>query len=210
LEEVRASRARVIEAADAERRRVVRDLHDGAQQRLVHTIVTLKLARQGLGQNGGGVPALVQEALEHAEQATAELRELAHGILPSALSRGGLRAGIEALTSRMRVPVGTAISVGRLQAAVESTAYFVVAEALTNVAKHSRATRAEINVLVEDGVLRAQVRDNGVGGAGRNGGGLVGLEDRLAVLNGTLEVESPTYGGTLITASIPLREVTED
>jgi signal transduction histidine kinase len=204
MDELRASRARVMQAADEERRRVVRDLHDGAQQRLVHTIVTLKLARQALGQNGGGAPSLVQEALEQAEQATAELRELAHGILPSALSRGGLRAGIEALTSRMRVSVGTAVSVPRLPAAIESTAYFVVAEALTNVAKHSRATRAEINVFVEAGVLRVQVRDNGVGGAGRNGGGLVGLEDRLAVLKGTLEIESPRGAGTLVAAGIPV------
>jgi signal transduction histidine kinase len=204
MDELRASRARVMKAADEERRRVVRDLHDGAQQRLVHTIVTLKLARQALGQNGGGAPALVQEALEQAEQATAELRELAHGILPSALTRGGLRAGIEALTSRMRVPVGTAVSAPRLPAAIESTAYFVVAEALTNVAKHSRATRAEINVFVEDGVLHVRVRDNGVGGAERNGGGLVGLEDRLAVLKGTLEIESPCGAGTLVAAGIPV------
>jgi signal transduction histidine kinase len=204
VEEVRASRARVVQAADAERRRVVRDLHDGAQQRLVHTVVTLKLARRALEHDGRGAPALVQEALEHAKQTTDELRELAQGILPSVLTRGGLRAGIEALASRMRLPVRTAISVGRLPAAVESTAYFVVAEALTNVAKHSRATRTEINVFVEDGVLRVQVRDNGVGGAGRNGGGLVGLEDRLAVLKGTLEVESPCGAGTLVAAGIPV------
>jgi signal transduction histidine kinase len=204
LEEVRASRARVMEAADKERRRVVRDLHDGAQQRLVHTVVTLKLARGALEQTDSGAPTLVQEALEQAEQATAELRELAHGILPSALTRGGLRAGIEALTSRMHLPVGTALSVGRLPPAVESTAYFVVAEALTNIAKHSRATRAEISAFVEDGILQVQVRDDGVGGARRNGDGLVGLEDRVAVLNGTLDVESPRRAGTVITASIPV------
>jgi signal transduction histidine kinase len=204
LEEVRASRARVVEAADAERRRVVRDLHDGAQQRLVHTVVTLKLARGALEQNDCGAPTLVQEALEQAEQATGELRELAHGILPSALTRGGLRAGIEALASRMHLPVGTAVSVGRLPPAVESTAYFVVAEALTNVVKHSRATRAEISAFVEDGILKVQVRDDGAGGARRNGDGLLGLEDRVAVLNGTLDVHSPRRAGTVITASIPV------
>jgi signal transduction histidine kinase len=140
LEEVRASRARVVEAADAERRRVVRDLHDGAQQRLVHTVVTLKLARRALEHDGRGAPSLVQEALEHAEQTTAELRELAQGILPTVLTRGGLQAGIEALAKRTRLQLGTAISLGRLPAAVESTAYFIVAEALTNVVKHSCAT----------------------------------------------------------------------
>jgi signal transduction histidine kinase len=165
---------------------VVRDLHDAAQQRLVHTVVTL------------------DEALDYAEQAQAELRELARGILPSALTRGGLRGGIEALASRMRLPVGIAVSLGRLPAAVESTAYFVVAEALTNVAKHSRATRTEISAFVEDGILQVQIRDDGVGGARRNGDGLLGLEDRVAVLNGTLDVESPRRAGTVITASIPV------
>ena len=206
LEELRASRARVVEAADAERRQVVRDLHDGAQQRLVHTIVTLKLARRALDRNGTA-PVLVQEALEHAEQAKTELRELAHGMLPSALSRGGLRTGIEALASRMRLPVEAAISVGRLPVAVESTAYFVLAEALTNVAKHARATQVQISAFVDDGVLRLQVRDDGIGGARRTGGGLLGLEDRLAVLNGTLEVESPEGAGTSVSAAIPVRAV---
>ena len=130
LEEVRASRSRVVQAADAERRRLVRDLHDGAQQRLVHTVVTLKLARRSLAQDPDAAPALVSEALDHAEHATAELRELAHGILPSVLTRGGLRAGIDALASRMHLPVRTDVSVGRLPAALEATAYFIVAEAL--------------------------------------------------------------------------------
>ena len=210
LEEVRASRSRVVQAADAERRRLVRDLHDGAQQRLVHTVVTLKLARRSFAEDPDAASALVNEALDHAEQATAELRELAHGILPSVLTRGGLRAGIDALASRMHLPVRTNVSVGRLPAAIEATAYFIVAEGLTNVVKHSRAARAEIGAVLKNGALQVQVRDDGVGGAKRNAGGLLGLEDRLASLNGTLEVESPTGGGTLITASIPLRADTED
>ena len=205
LEEVRASRSRVVQAADAERRRLVRDLHDGAQQRLVHTVITLKLARRSLAQDAHAAPTLVSEALDHAEHATAELRELAHGILPSVLTRGGLRAGIDALASRMHLPVRTNVSVGRLPAAIEATAYFIVAEALTNVAKHSRATRTEIGAVLKNGALQVEVRDDGVGGAKRSAGGLLGLEDRLASLNGMLEVESPTGGGTVIRASIPVQ-----
>jgi signal transduction histidine kinase len=203
LEGVRASRARVLDAADAERRRVVRDLHDGAQQRLVQTVLTLKLAQRELVENGDGVP-LVAEALSQAECAMSELRELAHGILPAALTRGGLRAGVEALTARMPIPVEVAVAVDRLPAAVESTAYFVVAEALTNVVKHSCAERAEVEAEVADGALRLTVSDNGVGGARRDGGGLLGLEDRLAVLDGSLEVRRNPGGGTLIVATMPI------
>jgi PAS domain S-box-containing protein len=203
-EEVAASRARIVAATDDERRRVVRDLHDGAQQRLVHTTITLKLAHRALQDEQESLPALLTEALEHAEQATAELRELAHGILPALLTQGGLRAGVGALASRMAVPVQNDVSVGRLPAAVEASAYFVVAEALTNVAKHARARRAEVTARVEDGTLRVQVRDDGVGGARPDGSGLVGLADRLAVLDGRLRVESPADGGTLVAADIPL------
>jgi signal transduction histidine kinase len=199
-----ASRARIVAATDEERRRVVRDLHDGAQQRLVHTVLTLKLARQALQNEEKDAPALLTEALHHAERATAELRELAHGILPAVLTQGGLRAGVDALASRVPVPVENGVSVGRLPAAVEATAYFVVAEALTNVAKHARAGRAAVTARVEDGTLRVQVRDDGVGGARPDGSGLLGLADRLAALNGQLRVESPADGGTLVAADIPL------
>jgi PAS domain S-box-containing protein len=203
-EELAASRARIVAATDEERRRVVRDLHDGAQQRLVHTTITLKLAHRALQNEEESLPALLTEALGHAEQATAELRELAHGILPALLTQGGLRVGVDALASRMPVPVQTDVSVGRLPASVEATAYFVVAEALTNVAKHARARCAEVTARVEDGTLRVQVRDDGVGGARPEGGGLVGLADRLAALDGRLRVESPADGGTLVAADIPL------
>jgi PAS domain S-box-containing protein len=202
--EVAASRARIVAATDEERRRVVRDLHDGAQQRLVHTIITLKLARRALQSDEEDVPALLSEALDNAEQATVELRELAHGILPAVLTQGGLRAGVDALASRMPVPVENGVSVGRLPAAVEATAYFVVAEALTNVAKHARAGYAEVTAWIEDGTLAVQVRDDGVGGARRDGSGLLGLADRLAVLDGRLRVESPAGGGTLVVADFPL------
>jgi signal transduction histidine kinase len=199
-----ASRARIVAATDEERQRVVRDLHDGAQQRLVHTIVGLKRARKALENGGEAGRALVSEALDQAEQAMAELRELAHGILPGVLTHGGLRAGVQALASRMLVPVESDVSVDRLPAPVEATAYFVVAEALTNVAKHSRAGRAVVTAHVEDGTLRVQVRDDGVGGARPHGSGLLGLADRLAVLDGQLRVESPADGGTCVAADIPI------
>jgi signal transduction histidine kinase len=204
--EVAASRARIVAATDEERRRVVRDLHDGAQQRLVHTVVTLKLAQQAVQNGEDNVPALVSEALNNAEEATAELRELAHGILPAALTRGGLRAGVDALASRMAVPVEIAVSVGRLPVAVEATAYFVVAEALTNVTKHARAGRAEVMARIEHGTLAVHVRDDGVGGARPDGGGsgLIGLADRLAAVDGELRVDSPADSGTLVAAAIPL------
>ena len=134
----------------------------------------------------------------------AELRELAHGILPGVLKHGGLRAGVQALVSRTPVPVENSVSVDRLPAAVEATAYFVVAEALTNVAKHARAGRATVTARVKDGTLRVQVRDDGVGGARPDGSGLLGLADRLAVHDGDLRVESPADGGTVVAATIPL------
>jgi PAS domain S-box-containing protein len=201
-----ASRARIVAATDEERRRVVRDLHDGAQQRLVHTVITLKLASKALQDEEDKAPALVTEALDQAELATVELRELAHGILPAVLTRGGLRAGVHALASRMPLPVEINVAVGRLPAAVEATAYFVAAEALTNVAKHSRAGHAAVTASVEDGTLQVHVRDNGAGGARPDGSGLLGLADRLAVLEGRLRVESPDGGGTLIAADIPLSD----
>ena len=205
LQEVRASRARVLAAADEERRRVARDLHDGAQQRLVHSVVTLKLARQALHENGAGpVDALVSEALHNTEQATVELRELGRGILPSILTRGGLQAAIEELASRVPMPLSVEISVGRLPTAIEATAYFVVAEAVTNVVKHAHAGSAEVTAAVEDDLLRLAVRDNGVGGARSNGSGLLGLADRLSTLDGRLRVHSPPGEGTVIAAEIPL------
>jgi signal transduction histidine kinase len=146
----------------------------------------------------------VADALHHAQQATAELRELSQGILPTVLTRGGLRAAVQALASRAPVPVEVTVSADRLPAAVEATAYFVVAESLTNVAKHARATGATVLARVEDGTLQLQVRDDGAGGAHLEGSGLVGLADRLAALDGELQVESPPGGGTLVAADIPL------
>ena len=145
--ELTASRARVVAAADEARRRIQRDLHDGAQQRLVSTMMALKLARQELGDATGPAVELVDEALEHAEGASGELRELAHGILPAALSRGGLRAGIDALVSRVHLPVSVDVTAEALPAALEATAYFIVAEALTNAVRHAaRRQRADRGV----------------------------------------------------------------
>jgi GAF domain-containing protein len=200
-----ASRARIVAATDDERRRVVRELHDGAQQRLVHTVVTLKLARRALDSEDASAAALVTEALDHAQRATIELRELAHGIIPVVLSNGGLRAGVDALASRMPVPVERSVTVDRLPSAVEATAYFVVAEALTNVARHAGATRAEVKAHIDEDKLRIDVRDDGIGGARSDGSGLSRLGDRVAALDGRLWVESPPDGGTRITATIPLR-----
>jgi PAS domain S-box-containing protein len=203
-EEVAASRARVVAAGEEQRERVVRDLHDGAQQGLVHTIITLELAAAAYEAGDEEAPALMAEALEHARRANEELRELSQGILPIALTRGGLSEGVETLVSRMPLPVATDVSVGRLPSVVEATAYFVVAEALTNVAKHARAVRAEVGVHVEDGILSITVRDDGIGGARPDGTGLVGLRDRLEALNGRLAIDSPMGHGTLLAAEIPL------
>jgi signal transduction histidine kinase len=202
--ELTASRARVVAASDQTRRQIERDLHDGAQQRLVHTVITLKWARQALKTHDEVAPALVAEALNHAERATVELRELVQGILPPVLTLGGLDAAVRGLADRTPIPVEINVAVGRFPAAVEATAYFVVAEALTNVAKHSGAGHATVVARVEDHTLQIEVRDDGVGGARPDGGGFVGLADRLAVLHGQLRVESPADGGTLVAANIPL------
>ena len=202
--EAAASRARLVAAADVERRRVVRDLHDGAQQALVHTIVTLKLAQRGLRAGDPAAPGLVDEALGQAERATAELRELSHGILPPVLTHSGLSAAVATLASRSAVPVSVDAQVGRLPGAVEASAYFVVAEALTNIAKHAGASHAAVSLRIEERKLHVEVRDDGVGGAHGGGSGLVGLSDRLAALSGRLSLVSPAGQGTRLTAIIPL------
>jgi signal transduction histidine kinase len=189
---------------DEARRRVVRDLHDGAQQRLVHTIVTLKLARRAFQAQDGKGELLVKEALAHAERSNEELRELAHGILPSVLSHGGLRAGVRAFAARLDMPVQVNVPADRFPADVEASVYFIVAEALTNVVKHAQAQLAEVKASVDEDVLRVEIRDDGVGGADCDGHGLVGLGDRATTLGGRLEIDSPPGGGTLVVAAIPL------
>jgi signal transduction histidine kinase len=197
-------RARLLAAADEERRRVVRDLHDGAQLRLVHTVITLKLAAAELQDQPGRAAGLVKEALLHAETATADLRELAHGIMPTVLTRGGLQAGARALAARMTVPVEVNVSTRRLPEPIEANAYFLMAEALTNVTKHAHARRAAVMARVDGRTLRVEVRDDGVGGALPHGSGLIGLRDRVTALNGTFGVDSRPGRGTLVTATIPV------
>ena len=204
-DELVASRARIVAAADEARRRIRRDLHDGGQQRLVHALITLKLARRSLDGGAPKTEELIDEALEHTEGAVEALRELSHGILPSTLARGGLRAGVEAVVARMPLPVDLDIGEERFPPGIEATAYFVVSEALTNVFKHAGATRAQVGAWVSDGVLRVEIRDDGKGGAEAGGGsGLVGLRDRVAALAGDLEIESPPGDGTRVTMRLPV------
>jgi signal transduction histidine kinase len=198
-DELIRSRARVVAAADETRRRIQRDLHEGAQQRLVQSIITLKLARADPS------PELIEEALGQAERAMSDLRELVHGIMPAALTRGGLRSGVESLRDRVALPVHADVEPGRMPAQVETTAYFVIAEALTNAAKHSGATAASVRAAKRDGALVVEIRDEGAGGAELgHGSGLVGLADRVAACGGTLELDSPAGGGTTLTVTLPL------
>ena len=187
-----ASRARIVAAADDERRRVVRDLHDGAQQRLVHTVVTLKLASQALAERHGGRAGArrPRRSTMRSRRPTSCASSRTASCRRSSRTAGCARAST-ALASRMPVPVEIDVSVGRLSAAIEATAYFVVAEALTNVAKHAHARSAAVSARIEDDTLRVTVRDDGVGGATLDGSGLLGLRDRLATLDGRLRVESP-------------------
>ncbi|MDA0167097.1 GAF domain-containing protein [Solirubrobacter ginsenosidimutans] len=203
-DQLTASRARVLTAGDEARRQVVRDLHDGAQQRLVHTIITLKLARKALVEDSTQVDALLAEACAHAEESHAELRELAHGILPSALTRGGLPAGVKAVVSRLDIPVDADIAIPRLSPEIEASAYFFVAEALTNAVKHAQATRAALTARLDQDTLHVEVRDDGIGGADPTGHGLLGLSDRAAALGGRLYINSPRGAGTVLALDLPL------
>jgi GAF domain-containing protein len=203
-DQLEASRARMLTAGDEARRRVVRDLHDGAQQRLVHAVVALKLAQRAFDEERGRAEALVAEALDHAERGNAELRELAHGILPAVLTRGGLRAGLDSLVSRLGLPVDLDVTATQLPPEIEANAYFIVAEALTNVLKHSQAARARVTAAVHKGALSLEVRDDGVGGADPEGHGLVGLGDRVAALGGRLRIDSPHGAGTVLAAELPM------
>ncbi len=203
--ELTASRARVVEAADESRRRLQRDVHDGAQQRLVQTIINLKLAMHALEEQPWDGAHLIEESLVHAERARTELSDLVRGILPASLTRGGLRAGVESLCSDLPLPVDVRVTAPRLPPATETTGYFVIAEALANVVKHARATCAWVTATVEHDVLQVEVRDDGVGGAGPGrGSGLTGLFDRVEAREGTLWIESPANRGTTLRAALPV------
>ncbi|HEX2102813.1 MAG TPA: sensor histidine kinase [Solirubrobacteraceae bacterium] len=205
VEELQSSRARLVEVSMFERRRLERDLHDGAQQRLVALSLQLGLARRKVEQDPFTGARLLDEARVELERALEELRELARGIHPAVLTDRGLEPAVQALAARAPVPVDVeAMPTDRLPAAVEAAAYFVVAESLTNVAKYAQAERASVRVGREDGFAVVEVSDDGVGGADPAGGsGLRGLTDRLAALDGRLEVHSPPGGGTVVRANIP-------
>ena len=204
--ELRASRARILEAADAARRKIERDLHDGAQQRLVSLVLDVQVARRRLADDPAGVGPFLERLGTELKEASAELRELARGIHPAVLTERGLAAAIAALATRAPLPVEIVDPLaGRLPPAVEATAYFTVAEALTNVAKYAQASHATVRVAREDGALVVEVRDDGVGGARvGTGSGLSGLADRVGASDGTLNVESPPGEGTLVRAVLPL------
>ncbi|MBI3745468.1 MAG: sensor histidine kinase [Chloroflexi bacterium] len=205
LQEVRASRARIVEAGDLERRRVERDLHDGAQQRLVALAVSLRTIRSRLGPD---VPAPALAELDAAGDlvaaAIAEVRELARGLDPSILREAGLGAAIQSLADHSSIPVRVNVDLDRrLPATAETAAYFVAAEALANVAKHADASTVTVTAGRHDGILTLEVVDDGIGGADIEGSGLRGLADRVAAVGGTLSLESPRGSGTRLSARIP-------
>jgi signal transduction histidine kinase len=203
LEEVQASRARIVEAGDAARRQVERDLHDGAQQRLVALAMKLELARA----NTSGASALLDDATEELQTAISEVRDLARGVHPTILSEAGLGAAVEALVERAPVAVHINATDARYAPSTETTAYFVVAEALTNVARHADATEARVGIVEDQGMLIVTITDDGRGGARTaSGSGLRGLADRVAAANGTFTVTSPVGGGTTVRAQLPLAD----
>jgi len=205
-EDVRESRRRLVEAADAERQRLERNLHDGAQQRLVSLSLSLRLAQARLRSSPEAAAELLTAASTELAVALEELRQLARGLHPAVLTERGLPGALESLRDRAPLPIAfVAVPEGRLPEPVEAAVYYIVVEALTNTAKYAQASSARVAVTVDDGRVRVEVADDGVGGAkGAAGSGLRGLADRAEALGGTLAVESPSGGGTVVRALIPL------
>jgi PAS domain S-box-containing protein len=206
-EELRASRVRIVQAADAARRKIERDLHDGAQQRLVALALDVKLARRQVEREPRSAAPLLERLGTELAEASAELRELARGIHPAVLTERGLGPAVTGLADRAPVPVEILeLPPGRLPNAAETTAYFTVAEALTNVAKYAQATRATVRLAAGDDTLVVEICDDGIGGADATAGsGLSGLNDRVGSCDGTLTVTSPPGEGTSVRAVLPLR-----
>jgi signal transduction histidine kinase len=202
LAEVRASRARIVDAGDNERRRLERNLHDGAQQRLLGIRLALSLARGQAG-DAAQVAGLLAEAEEELQDALEELRALARGIHPALLTDEGLGAALASLARRAAVPVEVVAPPGRLPTAIEQAAYYVASEALANVAKHARASHAAVTLKTSNGTLVVEVVDDGSGGADANGAGLRGLRDRVEALDGRLELSSPLGHGTRLCVELP-------
>lgn len=201
------SRREAVDSVEAERRRIERDLHDGPQQRMVSIAMTLGMAKEAIHRDPEGAAQLVDEAHRSAKEAIVEMRHVARGIVPPILADRGLEAALPALAARSAVPVRVEVrDVGRLDPTTEAIAYFVVSEALTNVAKHSGATGGSVVVTSDDERLTAVVTDDGRGGADpARGTGLTGLRQRVTAVDGTLEVTSPDGGPTTLTATLPLR-----
>jgi PAS domain S-box-containing protein len=206
-EELRASRVRIVQAADEARRKIERDLHDGAQQRLVALSLDVRLARSRVEREPETAAPYLERLGEELAEASAELRELARGIHPALLTERGLGPAIAALADRSPVPVDILeVPDERPPRPIETTAYFTVSEALTNVAKYAQATRATVRIAADNGSLVVEVRDDGIGGADAGAGsGLMGLTDRVGAIDGTLSVESPPGEGTLVRAVLPLQ-----
>ena len=199
------SRARLVQAGDAERRRLERDLHDGAQQRLVALTLALRLARAKIESDPAGVAPLLDTAIADVSQAVAELRELAHGLHPPLLTERGLAAALAAVGALFPIDVSLEVTDERLPETVEVAAYYVVAEALTNVAKHAEAERATVAVRPQAETLLVEVADDGRGAAELSGGsGLAGLRDRVEAIRGRLTVTSRRGAGTTVRAELPL------
>jgi PAS domain S-box-containing protein len=206
-EEVRASRSRIVAAADDARRMLERNLHDGAQQRLVALSLSLRLAQNRIASDPEAAESILESSREELARAIEDLRELARGIHPAVLTDRGLEAAVVTLAGRSPVPVEIDVPAERLPSAVEAAAYYVIAEALTNVAKYAQASAAQVRISRDNGRALVEVSDDGVGGADASGGsGLRGLADRVAALDGTLEVHSPAGGGTRILAELPVTE----
>ena len=209
LEQLQASRLRLVRASDSERRRLERNLHDGAQQRLTTTLLTLR-ALEAEVTGDRALTALVERTLDELQGAIDDLREIARGLHPPLLAREGLEAALRAGPSRTAVPVELEVRIpGRLPPAVEAAAYYVAAEAMTNTVKHARASRAWLSAVQEPRTLTVVVRDDGIGGACVECGtqeatGLGGLKDRVEALGGALDVISPDGEGTRLTATFPL------
>jgi signal transduction histidine kinase len=212
IEELKTSRQRLVTAQDEERRRLERDLHDGAQQRLVAIAVALRLVRRMADpETDRALGERIDQASEELGRALNELREFARGIHPAILTEAGLVPALRSLAERSTPPATIEATLdGRLPASVEATAYFVVSEALANVGKHSKATAVTIRAWIENGELKVDVADDGIGGADPSrGSGLRGLADRVAAVDGTLDVESPPAAGTRLKVRIPVRVLAE-
>jgi signal transduction histidine kinase len=203
-DELVASRARIVTTAQEARRRLARDLHDGAQQRLVAALIALQLAEQRFDHDPAAARDLLHEALAHTRDGLDDLRQLAAGVHPAVLTTRGLRAAVDALAQRSLLPIAVDARDDRYPPHIEFAAYFLIAEALTNAVKHAHAARASVRLRERAGTLDVEVTDDGRGGANANGSGLQGLIDRVEALGGSLAIDSPPGGGTRLHANLPL------